>query len=53
MCTISDIGDYKIECEEYNEIHDKFIKYLDSLDYSEYIRTYTENKRNIIIGEKR
>lgn len=53
MCTISDIVDYNIECNEHNEEHDNFIKYLSSLDYSEYIRAYTENKRNIIIGEKR
>lgn len=53
MCIISEIVDYYFIYEESNKSQDEFIKYLDSLNYYDYIQTYKDNnKRNLIIGGK-
>lgn len=53
MCIIAEIVDYYFIYEESNQERNKFIEYLNSLDFHDYIKTYKENnKRNIILGGK-
>lgn len=54
MCVVADIVDYYFIHQESNKSSDEFIKYLETLNYYEYIRTHKENnQRNIILGGKK
>lgn len=50
ICTIAEIVDYYFISEESKKTKEEFIKYLETLNYSEYIKVYRENNRNIMIG---
>lgn len=50
MCIIAEIVDYYFIYEESQKTKDEFIKYINSLDYQDYIQTY---KSNIFIGGKK
>lgn len=52
VCTITEIVDYYFVYEESKDIKEDFIKYLNTLNYSEYIKVYRDNNRNIMIGGK-
>lgn len=50
ICTITEIVDCYFIYKESNKIKENFIKYLETLNYNEYIKIYRENNRNIMIG---
>ena len=52
MCTITEIVDYYFIHQESESIKEKFIEYLNGLNYHEYIKVYRDNSRNILIGGK-
>lgn len=53
MCVIAEIVDYYFIYQESNKAKEEFIKYLASLNYHDFIKTYQDNnRRNLIIGGK-